>query len=267
MTGVLLTSTCYYDGIDRKSFTDRVEELVKCILSLKNRVSEPYELIIADNSPPDKVPTEKIFEFCPERTLFLRSTQNPGKTVGEALLVRDGIYLSHARRHKWLLKITGRYFLEGGWQMEDAIAELEEKNKPMYLHMIGKTMKEMPWAGNGHPLYEENLKNDKILAGAATQAFIVKPEYLVKSGALESEYLYREIEWVNYEQAFWHAVKELDCLHWPRLPINGFAGNRNSNLTIQAALDSVSNPAFEFVDNPRDVPSIDIGPLIGARPG
>ncbi|MFQ5432368.1 MAG: hypothetical protein ACE5EN_07685 [Nitrospinota bacterium] len=181
------------------------------------------------------------------------------------MLVRSGIYLSHARGHDWLFKLTGRYYVDGDWWLDDTIAELEKKKMPIYCHMIGKSMKEMPWDKKGHPLYEENLHNDKILAGASTQAFIIKPEYLMESGALENEYLYRDIEWVNYEQAFWYAVKELDCLHWPQLPIKGFAGNRSSNVTIRALLDSVSNPAFGFVDKPRDVPSIDIGPLIALK--
>lgn len=72
MIGVLLTSTCYYDGIEQDTFADRVEELVSSIKSLKEHIRVPYELIIADNSPPDKIPTEKILQFCPERSAFKR---------------------------------------------------------------------------------------------------------------------------------------------------------------------------------------------------
>ncbi|GMT42854.1 MAG: hypothetical protein IEMM0002_1265 [bacterium] len=263
MIGVLLTSTCYYDGIDKKTFSERVQELLDSILSLKRRIRTPYELIIADNSPPDRVPTEKILEFCPAHTLFIRSTHNPGKTVGEATLIRDGVYLSHARGHKWLLKLTGRYRLDGDWVLDDAIKQLEDKRKPMYLHLIGKTMKEMPWA-KGHPCYAKNLDNEKILMGVATQAFIVDPRYLAKSGALEKNFLYREIEWVNCEQTFWRAVKGLDFLHWPDLPISGSVENKNSNVSVKTALESVSNPIFESTDNFSELPCIDISPLIAA---
>lgn len=261
MIGVLLTSSCFYEGISKEDFSCRVQELISSILSLKEHIRSPYELIIADNSPPDRVPTEKILEFCPEKTLFIRSTHNPGKGVGEAVLVRDGVYLSHARRHKWLLKLTGRYRIEGDWVMDDAIKMLEEKQKFLYVQLIGKTMKEMPWA-KGHPLYGENLNNEKILIGVATQAFIVNPEYLVKSGALEKEFLYREIEWVNYEQAFRHAVKDCDFLYWPDLPIEGWVGNKSSNISVTSSLQTVKNPLFESSKNPGGFPYIDITPLI-----
>ena len=265
MIGVLLTSTCYYEGIEPECFSDRVQELVKSITSLKNHIRGEYELIIADNSPPDKVPTEKILEFCPERTLFLRSTHNPGKNVGETTLIRDGVYLSYARGHDWLLKLTGRYYLDGDWWLNDAIAELEKNKKPMYLHLVGKTMKEMPWAKDKHPLYAENFDNDKILIGVATQAFIVDPRYLAESGALLSDFLYREFGWANCESLFWYAVKELDYMHWPEFPVEGAIENKRSKISIKAIMEEFSNPVFDVVSDPKEVPYIDIGPLIGPK--
>lgn len=264
MIGVLLTSTCYYEGIDRKTFAGRVEELVTSIKSLDKHIRAPYELIIADNSPPDKIPTEKILELCPERTLFLRSTQNPGKSVGEAMLVRDGVYLSHARGHDWLLKLTGRYYLDGDWWLDDAIAELEKSKKPMYLHLVGLKMKEMPWAKDKHPLYSENFDNDKILIGVATQAFIVDPAYLAGSGALLSEFLYREFDWAHYEGLFWYAIKDLDYMHWPDFPVDGAIENRRSKFSVKQLVEGVDNPVFETASDLKEIPYIDIGSLIGS---
>ncbi len=82
MIGVLMTSTCHYPGIDKQPFSDRVEELCHSMSTLERCISQPFELIVADNSPADCVPTEKILNLRPRRTLFLRSTENEGKPIG-----------------------------------------------------------------------------------------------------------------------------------------------------------------------------------------
>jgi hypothetical protein len=263
MIGVLLTSTCFYNGIDEKTFEDRIEELLVNILSLKKHVNQEFELIIADNSPPDCIPTEIILKLCSQTTLFIRLTYNPGKDIGEAILIRDGVHLSFARGHKWLLKLTGRYFLEGNWALEESISELEKTQKFLYVHLIGRRMMDMPWA-KGHPFYEENLHTEKILPGVATQAFIVNPEYLVNKKVFQKDYFYKELQWVNFEQKFWYAIKELGWLYWPNLPINGFVGNRNSNRTVQEMLTTVSNLLFKTIAHYTEIPSIDISSLIEA---
>jgi hypothetical protein len=50
MIGVLLTSTCFFPGIDKQTFSDRVEELAHSISTLEKYVHQPFELIVADNS-------------------------------------------------------------------------------------------------------------------------------------------------------------------------------------------------------------------------
>ena len=262
MIGVLLTSTCYYEGIDKPTFADRVEELVKCIASIKEHIRAPYELIIADNSPKDRVPTERILAFCPERTIFLRSTHNPGKDAGEATLIRDGIYLSRARGHTWTFKLTGRYFIDTDWRIDDGVAMLEKSGKKILARLIGKPMRELTIA-EGHPLMDGNRENGRLLGGIASQAFIADPAYLVRTGALQRDYLYRAIPWVNFEQSLRHAFDGLEILHWPRLPIGGFAGNKSMGIPIQLLINASGNPLYDSADDYRDVPIVDISPLLG----
>ncbi len=262
MIGVLLTSTCYYEGIDSQTFSDRVEELVQCIVSVKEHIRSPYELIIADNSPKDRVPTEQLLAFCPEKTIFLRSTHNPGKDTGEAMLIRDGIYLSCARGHRWTFKLTGRYFINGDWTIDSGVDMLEKSGKKILARLIGKRMRELGIAA-GHPLMRQNMDSDRLLGGIASQAFIADPTYLVQSGALKKDYLYREMPWVNFEQSFRHALDGLELLHWPSLPIGGFAGNKSLGIPIQLLINASGNPAYETVRDYRDLPIVDISPLLG----
>tara|TARA_B100000315_G_scaffold28481_1_gene24273 strand:+ start:9995 stop:10789 length:795 start_codon:yes stop_codon:yes gene_type:complete len=261
MLGVLLTSTCYYENIDKETFSDRVEELVNNIVTLEKHVNQPFELIVADNSPPDCAPTEKILQFRPKNTLFIRETENPGKSVGEATLIRDGIHLSFARGHKWLLKLSGRYSLAGNWLMDETIKYLEEKQKLIYINLHGRSMKEMPWA-KGHPYYEENLNNDKILVSVSTEAFMISPEYLISNGVFRKEYLYREYDWVNFEQLLWYAIKDLNFMHWPELPIDGFDTNKRGQYPYKKRFQKVYNPIFETTTDFKAIPQIDIAPLI-----
>jgi len=256
MIGVLLTSTCYYPNIEKQTFADRVDELAYSINRLDNHIRSPYELIIADNSPPDHVPSEKILKLRPASTIFIRETENPGKSIGEATLIRDGVYLSHARGHRWLLKLTGRYFLTEDWSLEKTVKMLEERGKHLYVNLNGKRMADMPWAKK-HPLYEENLDNDKLLIASSTQAFMVRPEYLIANGVFEKRFLYQENEWVNFEQLFWLAIKDLDFLHWPELPINGWEGNKYTDIGIKSRFKTVRNQAFEITEDYKTIPQID----------
>jgi hypothetical protein len=264
MIGVLLTSTCFYPGTDGQSFSDRVQELCHSISTLDKYVPRPFELIIADNSPADCVPTEKILKLRPCHTLFIRSTENPGKQIGEAVLIRDGVHLSAARGHTWLLKITGRYFLDGEWSWEDTVEMLEAKRKPLYLHLVGRSFRDSPHAAN-HPLYNEYLHTDKILMGAATSAFLCDPAYLVRNEVFHRHpHLYRPHEWLNLEQLFFLAVRDLDFLHWPRLPINGFVKSQRFGLglTVAEYLRRDHNPLFETTEDYGRIPRVETERLL-----
>lgn len=261
MIGVLLTSTCWYEGITKEVYSDRVHELADCIRSVKARVRGPYEMIIADNSPPDRVPTEQILSLCPPDALFLRSVRNPGKTAGEAALVRDGLHLSAARGHRYTLKLTGRYFLEGEWAVDDGVASLEKSGKKVLAKLLGRPLRELSLAV-GHPLYAENADNGRFLMAVATQAFLADPAYLVRRGVFGKPYLYRDHRWVNYEQAFWHAVGPEDILPWRHLPIGGFAGNRGMGIPIQLLLKGAESPALAQYVAAASIPAIDVGPLL-----
>ncbi len=264
MIGVLLTSTCWYEGVTKEVFAARVEELVTCIAGVKQHIRQPYELIIADNSPPDKIPTEKIMGFCPERTLFLRCTVNPGKNAGEAALVRDGLHLSHARGHSHCFKLTGRYFIDGDFMIDDGIAALEKSGRKILAKLLGKPMRESKDAV-GHPLYAQNKDNGNYLMGVATQCFITDPAWIVQRGAFQKEFLCREIPWVNYEQTFWHCLDHAQILHWPRLPIGGFVGNREMGIPVQLLLQGAGNAQFERFASPADIPAVDISSLLEGR--
>ncbi len=261
MIGVLLTSTCWYEGITKEIFGARVEELVNSIIAVKQHIRGPYELIIADNSPPDKIPTEKILGFCPERTLFLRCTVNPGKNAGEAMLVRDGLHLSHARGHRYCFKLTGRYFIDGDFMIDDGVTALEASGRKMLAKLLGRPMRDSKDAA-GHPLFALNEGNGNYLMGVATQCFITDPAWIVQSGAFQREYLHREIPWVNYEQAFWHCLDHSRMLHWPQLPISGFVGNREMNIPIQLLLQAAGNAQFDRFATPADIPAVDISSLL-----
>ena len=261
MIGVLLTSTCYYKNIDKKIFSDRVEELVNNITTLEKYIKQPFELIIADNSPADLIPTEQILKIRPKNTLFIRETDNPGKSVGEAILIRDGVHLSYSRGHKWLLKLSGRYFLTGKWSMDESIKYLEEKQKLIYINLQGKRMKDMPWAAE-HPCYKQNLNNEKILIGVSTEAFIAIPEYLVSNNVFQNDYLYREYQWLNFEQLLWYAIKDLNLMHWPKLPIDGFDTNKEGQYPYKKRFQKVYNPIYETTTDYKTIPHIDIAHLI-----
>ena len=263
MLGVLLTSTCHYKNIDKETFSDRVEELANNIVNLEKHIHQPFELIIADNSPASLLPTEQILKIRPKNTLFIRETENPGKSVGEATLLRYGIYLSLSRGHKWLLKLSGRYSHTGNWSMDETIKYLEEKQKLIYIDLHGRSMKEMPWA-KGHPCYEENLKNDKILVSVSTEAFMINPEYLISNGVFRKEYLYREYDWINFEQLLWYAIRDLNFLHWQELPIDGFDTNKRGQYPYKKSFQKVYNPIFETTTDYKAIPQIDIAPLIEA---
>ncbi|MBI5814761.1 MAG: hypothetical protein HZB29_04040 [Nitrospinae bacterium] len=261
MIGVLLTSTCWYEGIDKETFAARVEELVKCITTLRGHISQPYELIIADNSPAGKMPSEQILELCPPGAIMLRPASNPGKSVGEATLVRDGVHLSASRGHKWLLKLTGRYFIFGGWSLDSTIEMLEKRRKNLYVHLTGAPLNKIPWA-KGHPLLEKEGQAEALLTHVATQVFIARPDYLVNSGALSNDFLYRENRWVNYEQLFWHAIRNLDFLHWPDPPVDGYEANKSTGITIQRRLALLRNNVYETTENYGQLAHVDISSLL-----
>ena len=197
--GVLLTSTCYstsyFEKVDPKivpdMFKSRVEELVKSISKLSDYIHQPFELIIADNSPAYCIPTEQIIRFRPKNTLFIRSTENPGKQIGEIELIRDGVHLSFARGHRWLLKLTGRYHITGNWSFDNTIKMLEEREKQLHICLYGAPMQDS-YHTTLHPLYSENPGDDRILAGVVLAMFICNPEYLVTHRVFQKEYLYKK---------------------------------------------------------------------------
>lgn len=261
MIGVLLTSTCWYDGIDKDTFAARVEELVKCIFALSGHISQPYELIIADNSPAGKAPSEQILELCPPDTVLMRFTRNPGKSLGEAMMIRDGVQMSHSRGHEWLLKLTGRYFIFGDWSLDRTIEMLEKRGKGLYVHLAGAPLNKIPWA-KGHPLLGNGKYPEALLTHVATQIFIARPDYLIHSHALANDYLYKEYRWVNYEQLFWNAIRYIDFLHWPNPPVDGYEVNRSTGVTIQQRLGLFHNNIYETTENYNQLRHVDISPLL-----
>ncbi|VAX25321.1 hypothetical protein MNBD_NITROSPINAE02-666 [hydrothermal vent metagenome] len=261
MIGVLLTSTCYFRGISKKQLNERCEDLANCIVSLPKHIDQPYELIIADNSTPDLIPTEKLLTMCPDNTTFIRHTKNPGKHSGEAILVRDGVNLSAGRGHEWLFKLTGRYHLFGDWSLSSSLKTLETSGADLLISLTGSSMREMPWATN-HPMYHEYLASDKILISALTHVFLARPEKLVRSGLFKREYLYNCPENLNYEQVFYWAVKDMNIRHWSSPPVDGWIINRNTKQSVYERTKLASNPVFENVSDYNDIPCIDISPLI-----
>ncbi|MFQ5558985.1 MAG: hypothetical protein ACE5FU_00170 [Nitrospinota bacterium] len=264
MLGVLLTSTCYYPGIQKNVYVDRIDELVRSILSLKLHIKTPYELMILDNSPPDHIPTENILKVCPPNTRFIRNTSNPGKSLGEAAMIRDGLSMSYAQGHKWLLKLTGRYYLEGDWSIEKAIEELEKKRKHIYVHLVGNSMKEMSYA-KWHPLYSENLDNDKMLMGVTPGAFIIDPEYAIQKKIFKKEFLHKTYHGLNFEQLFWHAIKDCEWAYWPELPIDGFLENRWLNMSLKKMLHKSKKPVFGSMEKKKEFEAINISPLLTTK--